>query len=115
MTALSDGEGAPMTQVLKLEGEVRRLGNKREFRKTGEGDKAEKGLAPFCKTCTRSSHGTHGRMAYPGRKVRCYDCGFMGHCTGTKAKLAKDNVKQASEDVNGAAGTHLRAEWWMCC
>ena len=45
-------------------------------------------------------------MACPGRKVRCYDCRLMGHCTGTKAcraKLAEDNEEQVTTDVNGAA------------
>ena len=61
-----------LTRVVKLEG----LGNHREFRRTGESGTAERSLAPSCNTCTRP---THGIMACPGKKVRCYGYGLMGH------------------------------------
>ena len=79
--------------MVKLEEEIRRLGNQRGVRRTGASITAERGLAPSCNTCTRP---THGKVACPGKKVICYGCRLTGHFRGSKAckaKLAKNRVQ----------------------
>ena len=89
------------TRVAELEEEIRRLGNQREFRRTG----AERGLAHSCNTCTRP---THRKAACPGKTVRCYSCVLTGHFRGFKAcraKEAKDKAKNQMERVNQLDGS----------
>ena len=85
--------------MAKLKEEIRRLGNKREFKRTGVISMAERGIAPSCNTCITSRQ-THGKAVCPGKKVECYGCRLMGHFRGfmaCKKKPAEEKAKTQRE------------------